>query len=252
MSEQKHKSGIFILGLAALGVVYGDIGTSPLYAMKEIFFGKEGLGVDKLSVMGVTSTIFWALTLIVTVKYILFVLRADHEKEGGVFALYALLRHIKSKYTVIVLGLLVLAAGLLFGDGIITPAISVISAVEGIGIATPALNAFVVPITLVILTGLFVVQKKGTSKIGTVFGPIMLLWFAVIGILGIANIINNPEIIGIFNPVWMVRFFGIVPFHEILIILGFVMLVVTGGEAIMVANVASPISGYSAHPGAIL
>lgn len=231
-SDKLENHGKLIaLGIGALGVVFGDIGTSPLYAMKEIFFGKESLHAGFETVMGVTSTIFWALTLIVTIKYIVLVLRADHQKEGGVFALYALLRHIKTKYRKVVLGMLVLAAGLLFGDGVITPAISVISAVEGIGVAMPSLTSWVVPITLCILTGLFLVQKNGTSKIGAVFGPIMLVWFLVIGLMGVGQIWQNPEILGVLNPVWVWRFVTSVPFHELLVILGFVMLVVTGGEA---------------------
>lgn len=234
MTAQKvsdGKNGIIALALGALGVVYGDIGTSPLYALKEIFFGKEAMELTREAIMGVTSTVFWALTLIVTVKYIVFVLRADHQKEGGVFALYAILRHVKSKYKIVILGLLVLAAGLLFGDGVITPAISVISAVEGLGVATPMLAPYVVPITILILSGLFAIQKNGTAKIGTIFGPVMLVWFIVLAWLGLIQIGGNWEILQILNPIWVVRFVGLVPFHELLIILGFVMLVVTGGEA---------------------
>lgn len=231
--NQKHKENnkLILMAIGALGVVFGDIGTSPLYAMKEIFYGKEAMIINSDSVMGVTSTIFWALTLIVSIKYVLLVLRADHQKEGGVFALYALLRHIKSKFRIIILGLLILAAGLLFGDGVITPAISVISAVEGIGVAMPSLISWVVPITILILTGLFAVQKNGTSKIGAIFGPVMLLWFVVIGIMGIYQIRNVPGILYALNPVWIIKFITEVPFHELLVILGFVMLVVTGGEA---------------------
>lgn len=230
-SEGHKKQGIIALSLAALGVVYGDIGTSPLYAMKEIFFGKEAAILNHASVLGVTSTIFWALTLIVSVKYVLLVLRADHQKEGGVFALYALLRHMASKYRKLILGMLVLAAGLLFGDGVITPAISVISAVEGLGVVAPTLSGWVVPITLIILTGLFAVQKNGTSRIGAIFGPIMLVWFFVIGVMGVSHIAGNPSILEALNPVWVYRFVSEVPIRELLVILGFVMLVVTGGEA---------------------
>ncbi len=230
-SGHDGKSSVIALALGALGVVYGDIGTSPLYALKEIFFGKEAMELTHESIMGVTSTVFWALTLIVTIKYIIFVLRADHQKEGGVFALYAILRHIKSKYKVVVLGMLVLAAGLLFGDGVITPAISVISAVEGLGVATPALTPFVVPVTILILSGLFAIQKNGTAKIGAIFGPVMLFWFAVLAWLGLMQIGGHWEILQIFNPIWVIRFVQLVPFHELLVILGFVMLVVTGGEA---------------------
>lgn len=222
---------IFALSLGALGVVYGDIGTSPLYALKEIFFSKEGLTVTPPHVYGAVSTVIWALTLIVTIKYVVLVLRADHEAEGGVFALYARVRKLKIPGKPIFLLMLIFAAGLLFGDGVITPAISVISAVEGLGVATPALASYVVPITIVILTGLFAIQKNGTSSIGKIFGPVMLMWFGVLSIMGVFNILKFPAIIGALSPINVIYFVSSVPFHELLIILGFVMLVVTGGEA---------------------
>ena len=235
MSMSKNIShngvGLFGLTLGALGVVYGDIGTSPLYAMKEIFFGHEHTILNQASIYGVTSLVFWALTIVVSIKYILLVLRADHMKEGGVFALYALLRHVKTRYTPWLLGLLVLAAGLLFGDGIITPAISVVSAVEGIGVAAPSMSRFVVPITIGILSVLFVVQQNGTSKIGKVFGPVMLVWFLSLAVIGIGSFIRHPDIIAALNPYWAYHFLTNTPTHHLLIVLGFVMLVVTGGEA---------------------
>ncbi len=230
-SSRSSLSGLVGLALAALGIVYGDIGTSPLYALKEIFFGKGKIALDVPAILGVTSTVFWALTLIVTVKYVLLVLRADHEKEGGVFALYGLLQQLKIRHKAILLGLLVLAAGLLFGDGIITPAISVISSVEGLEVVAPQLVTYVIPVTLFILTGLFAVQKNGTSRIGALFGPIMLIWFFVIGALGLSYVTQYPTILLAINPLYMAHFIMNYPFHELLVILGFVMLVVTGGEA---------------------
>lgn len=233
MSEEIHKSKVGLLGLTigALGVVYGDIGTSPLYAMKEIFFGKEAIAINTSSVLGVTSLVFWALTLVVCVKYILLVLKADHQKEGGVFALYALLRHISSKYKKVLLTTLVLAAGLLFGDGVITPAISVVSAVEGLGVAATQLQPYVVPITIAILSLLFAVQKNGTSRIGKIFGPIMLVWFSSLGVLGVSHLVGHWGILLALNPWWAISYIRTIELHQLLIILGFVMLVVTGGEA---------------------
>jgi KUP system potassium uptake protein len=232
--EGKSKKGLgnlLALGLGALGVVYGDIGTSPLYALKEIFFGREAVTVSTIHVLGVVSTVIWALTLIVTIKYVILVLRADHEAEGGVFALYARLRAVKIPHKAIFLLLLIFAAGLLFGDGVITPAISVISAVEGIGVAAPSMSLCVVPVTIAILTGLFAIQKQGTSKIGKIFGPVMFVWFVVLAIIGISNIMAYPQVLQALSPLYVWSFVQSVPWHELLIILGFVMLVVTGGEA---------------------
>ena len=167
-SKVSVKQTVF-LAIAALGVVYGDIGTSPLYAIKEIFFGHHQMALSHQNIMGVTSLVVWALTIVVTLKYVVFVLKADNDGEGGVFALYGLLEKLKGKHIAIISTLLLLAAGLLFGDGIITPAISVISAVEGLAVATHKFQPYIIPITLSILTGLFVVQKFGTAKIGRVF-----------------------------------------------------------------------------------
>lgn len=230
-TEKKSLKVVAGLSLAALGVVYGDIGTSPLYAIKEIFFGKEPLIRNEVTILGAISTVFWALTLIVTIKYVFLVLRADNFGEGGVFALYGLLRKVKSKYTNAVLIMLILAAGLLFGDGLITPAISVLSAVEGLSIATSSLTPFIIPITIGILVALFGVQKFGTTKIGAVFGPIMMIWFFVIAILGGSQVLSNTEILKAINPYYAYHFFITTPIHELLLVLGFVMLSVTGGEA---------------------
>ncbi|MFA5770174.1 MAG: KUP/HAK/KT family potassium transporter [Patescibacteria group bacterium] len=219
------------LSLGALGVVYGDIGTSPLYAVNEIFFGKANVIHSIQNILGGISLVVWALTIIVAFKYIIFVLRADNDGEGGVFALYGLLSKKKFQLGKIVTILLIFAAGLLYGDGIITPAISVISAVEGLKVVTVAFEPFIIPITIAILTGLFLVQNKGTHRIGSVFGPIIIVWFFSIASLGLAQIIKNPQIIQAFNPMYAIQFLLGHSIKENLLVLGSVMLVFTGGEA---------------------
>jgi KUP system potassium uptake protein len=221
------------LSLSALGVVYGDIGTSPLYAINEIFFGSGRVALNSLDILGSISLIFWSLTIIISFKYVFFVLRADSEGEGGVFALYSLISRASGnkKMRLLVGSLLIFAAGLLFGDGIITPAISVISAVEGIKIVTTSLEAYIVPITIVILTGLFLIQRKGTAKVGTVFGPIVLVWFGVISILGLRQILAFPGILQAVNPMYALAFLKGSSIRSIFWVLGSVMLTVTGGEA---------------------
>jgi KUP system potassium uptake protein len=221
------------MSLAALGVVYGDIGTSPLYSVNEIFFGHARHFIGKGDVLGVISIIFWALTLTVSVKYVLMVLRADSEGEGGVFALFSLIQNnkVKNGFTKILTILLIIAAGLLLGDGIITPAISVVSAVEGLKVATSTFNAYIVPITLAILTGLFLIQSSGTHKIGKLFGPIIVVWFFAIGYFGLIQVIGNPSIFMAINPLYAIQFFMSHELHTLFIVLGSVMLVMTGGEA---------------------
>jgi KUP system potassium uptake protein len=221
------------MSLAALGVVYGDIGTSPLYAVNEIFFGHARHFIGKSDVLGVISIVFWALTLTVSIKYVLMVLRADSEGEGGVFALFSLILNSKkdNKFTKILSTLLIIAAGLLLGDGIITPAISVVSAVEGLKVATSTFNAYIVPITIAILTGLFLIQSSGTHKIGKLFGPIIVVWFIAIGIIGLNQVIAFPSILVAINPLYAVQFFMSHEIHTLFIVLGSVMLVMTGGEA---------------------
>lgn len=232
-SHAQSNSPLAVLGVAlgALGVVYGDIGTSPLYAVREIFFGHAHLAHTTDNVLGVISIIFWALTLIVSFKYVAFVLRADNKGEGGVFALLSLLQKYDGKAVAVVGWLLLLAAGLLFGDGIITPAISVVSAVEGLTVVTSVFEPYVVPITLVILTGLFVIQSKGTHSIGKLFGPVILIWFACLAAIGVEQIAHAPHILWSLNPVYAMRFLVSFPVHTIFLVLGSVMLVVTGGEA---------------------
>ena len=217
------------LAMGALGVVYGDIGTSPLYAMDQIFSTDPSRGPDV--VLGGVSLTIWALTLIVAIKYAALVLRADNEGEGGVFALYGLLHERTNRVARVILWSLMLGAGLLLGDGMITPAISVLSAVEGLEVAAPSLAHAVVPVTLVLLFGLFAIQARGTTGIGRLFGPVLALWFATIGLLGVRQIVAHPDILAAFNPLYGVKFLVAEGGFKMLAILGAVMLVVTGGEA---------------------
>lgn len=223
--------GLVRLTVGALGIVYGDIGTSPLYAIDQIFFGPVGVKPTHDNVMGGISLVVWTITLIVAIKYAIFVLRAQNDGEGGVFALYGLLHKYKKRGSMVLLWALMVAAGLLFGDGMITPAISVISAVEGLNVATPALGGAVIPATVFLLSALFAIQYKGTSGIGKVFGPVLIVWFVVIAILGGVHIARNPEILAAFNPLYGLRFLWHGGFYASLLVLGALMLVVTGGEA---------------------
>ena len=229
--QPKSWKAIFGLTLGALGVVYGDIGTSPLYAVKEIMFGRGHLDLSSNTVIGAISLVIWALTIIVSIKYIIFVLRADNDGEGGVFALYSLLHKLPKKSLAIITTLLILSAGLLFGDGIITPAISVLSAVEGLNVITSTFQPFVIPITIAILTGLFFIQRKGTSSVGKVFGPVTALWFFSIGAIGLLNITHRPQILAALDPLFALNFLTHHSIVTLFIVLGSVMLVVTGGEA---------------------
>ncbi len=224
-----------LLALGALGVVYGDIGTSPLYALKECFAPEHGLALTRENVLGVLSLVFWAMTFVVSFKYISFVMKADNRGEGGILALLALVRpHGGGQPTgrrIVLIGMALFGAALLYGDGIITPAISVLGAVEGLGVATHVLDPAVVPLSAVILTALFLVQRRGTAGVGIIFGPVMLVWFTCIALLGLRGIALAPEVIAAINPVHALRFFradGLVGF----LILGSVVLVVTGGEAL--------------------
>jgi len=233
-APSEHKASLAALSLGALGVVYGDIGTSPLYAFQTAFSPDHGVPYSPHNILGVLSLIFWALTLIVLVKYVLLVLRADNDGEGGILALMALVMRRFAKGTrgrsvAIALGLI--GASMFYGDSIITPAISVLSAVEGLGVATPVFNDWIVPITAGILVGLFVVQKHGTATVGRFFGPVMLLWFSVIGLLGVAQIVHNPTVLLAVNPYYGAELFYREP-GVALILLGAVFLVLTGGEAL--------------------
>jgi len=217
--------------LGALGVVYGDIGTSPLYALREAFVAAESMAVTRANVLGVLSLILWALVLVVSLKYLVFVLRADNEGEGGILALTALLldRRFATKRLLIVIGLF--GTALLYGDGMITPAISVLAAVEGMELAIPSLEQFVVPVAVLILVGLFSVQRRGTASIGAVFGPIMLVWFSVIGLLGASHIADDLRVLGAVNPGHAVSFAVANP-QMAFLALGAIFLVVTGSEAL--------------------
>ncbi|MBL8613452.1 MAG: KUP/HAK/KT family potassium transporter, partial [Myxococcales bacterium] len=223
------------LALGALGVVYGDIGTSPLYAMKECFEPGHGMDPSRANVLGVLSLFVWSLTLVVVVKYLSFIMRADNKGEGGILALLALLKPRRSEKPVIGLPILVLlglfGSALLYGDGMITPAISVLSAVEGLGVATNKLDPVVVPITVIILIVLFVVQKRGTAGIGAVFGPAMLLWFVAIAAAGIPWVLRQPEVLRAVDPRYAINFMLHHKWHGFLV-LGSVVLCITGGEAL--------------------
>lgn len=220
------------LTVGAAGIVFGDIGTSPLYAIDQIFLAHGGVARTPGNILGGISLVVWTLTIIVAFKYALLVLRAHNDGEGGVFALYGLLHQHKSRVINVILWSLVLGAGLLLGDGIITPAISVLSAVEGLRVATASFDQMVTPCTAVLLTVLFAVQARGTSGIGRVFGPILIGWFVTIAVLGVAQIHAHPQILAAFNPLYGIAFLRHAGLHAALLILGALMLVVTGGEAL--------------------
>lgn len=222
-----------VAALGALGVVFGDIGTSPLYALRECFRGVYRIELDHTNVLGVLSLILWSLFLVVTLKYTVYLMRADNDGEGGVLALLALAldpkRPARRRRLVFWVG--ILGAALLYGDAMITPAISVLSAVEGLRVEAPALEPMVVPITVAILFGVFAVQRRGTARVAAVFGPIMLLWFALLTVLGLRQIVRRPEVLLAFSPTYAFQFFA---HHHLagLAVLGGVVLVVTGAEAL--------------------
>ena len=223
------------LALTALGVVYGDIGTSPLYAIREAFHGVHGIAVTPGNVLGVLSLVFWSLVIVVTIKYHIVIIRADNKGEGGVLALMALVngsrvvRGHSPLQIMIVLG--VFGSALLYADGALTPAISVLSAVEGLEVAAPALAPWVVPVTLVILIGLFLLQSRGTARIGALFAPVMLVWFGTLGVLGLSEIVRQPAVLAAVSPHYAVRFFA-ENMGRGFVVLGAVFLVVTGSEAL--------------------
>lgn len=219
------------LALGALGVVFGDIGTSPLYTMKEAFFGLHPLQPTEGNVLGVLSLVFWSLTMVVAWKYVGFVLRADNRGEGGIFALFSLLPPAKGRANRWVTFLALTGAALLYGDGVITPAISVLAAVEGLGVATDGLGSLVLPLTVGVLVGIFAIQRRGTGGIGRVFGPVMLVWFVVLAALGLGGIVANPVVLRALHPAHAVGFFAVHGFHGFLA-LGSVVLCLTGAEAL--------------------
>jgi KUP system potassium uptake protein len=227
------KSSLAALTLGAIGVVYGDIGTSVLYAMKEVF-GSGHVPFTRDNVFGILSIFFWTLTVIVSIKYVVLVLRADNHGEGGLVAMLALAsQSVKDKPNLRRVLLLVGVFGtcLFYGDGVITPAISVLSAVEGLEVISPTFKRFVIPLTLIILFCLFAVQKRGTAGIGKFFGPITVVWFAVIALLGVVHILDNPSILWAISPTYAIGFMWDNP-GTTFIILGAVVLCVTGGEAL--------------------
>jgi KUP system potassium uptake protein len=219
------------LALAAIGVVYGDIGTSPLYTLKECFGEAHGIAITPPNVLGLLSLVLWSLILVVTVKYVLFIMRADNRGEGGILALMALAERADRRHAWFVIGAGLFGASLFFGDGIITPAISVLSAVEGLTIATPAFKPFIVPLALAVLVGLFTFQRHGTEKVGAWFGPVMALWFTTLAILGAIQIARNPVVLAAIHPRHAIDFFahnGFTGFSA----LGGVVLAITGAEAL--------------------
>ncbi len=222
------------LALLAFGIVYGDIGTSPLYAIRECFHGLHRVAPSHANVLGVLSLIFWSLIIVVTLKYHVYVLRFDNRGEGGILALMGLVRGARAKRprlrtALVVLG--VFGASLLYGDGMITPAISVLSAIEGLEVATPFFKPYVLPITVAVLILLFLFQRRGTAGVGSVFGPVVLLWFASIAVLGVRGILWEPSVLSAMNPQHAVRFFAANGVHAFLV-LGAVFLATTGGEAL--------------------
>lgn len=220
--------------MAALGIVYGDIGTSPLYALRECFIGKHGVAPSPENVLGILSLIFWSLVIIVALKYHVYVLRLDNRGEGGILALLGLVRgkrRRRGRLTSLLVALGVFGAALLYGDGIITPAISVLSAVEGLEVATKIFEPYVVPITVAVLIGLFLLQRRGTRGIGSIFGPVMILWFSTIAVLGVMSILREPSVLSAVNPAHAFSFFARNGGRGFLV-LGAVFLVATGGEAL--------------------
>ena len=233
--RQSLKTRTLGLAVGALGVVFGDIGTSPLYTIRECFHGKHAIALNQGNILGVMSLVFWSLTIVVCIKYVTFVLLADNQGEGGIFALLGLVSSERMKMSprtrAVAVGAGILGAGLLSGEGIITPAISVLSAVEGLEIATEAAKPFVLPLTCIILLALFMIQQRGTTDIGRVFGPIMLLWFMAIALLGLAQIFQQPQILFAIHPVHAYNFFVANGFHSI-VVFGSVVLCLTGCEAL--------------------
>ncbi len=228
------RGGLTTLALSAVGVVFGDIGTSPLYAMKEAFHGEHGFAPEETNIFGILSLVIWSLFIVVSVKYVLFIMRADNKGEGGIMALMALARgafadNARLGRTVLALG--VLGASLFYGDSMITPAISVLSAVEGLEVGTPALAPYVLPVTISVLIGLFWIQSAGTAGVAAWFSPIMCLWFVSLAALGVSGILREPSVLWAFNPAYAWSFFA---HHKLVAFfaLGAVFLAVTGGEAL--------------------
>ena len=230
----QSKSQQAALALAALGVVYGDIGTSPLYTMKEVFAGIHPIPLVPANILGIVSLILWSLIVVVSIKYVVFIMRADNRGEGGIMALIALALHgakgnAKLERAIMLAGLL--GAGMFYGDGMVTPAISVLSALEGLDVATPALRPFIIPLTLAVLFVLFFYQRRGTASVGALFGPVMMVWFATLGVLGLVNIAASPGVLKALNPAYGLGF--LIENRGLAIVaMGAVVLSVTGAEAL--------------------
>lgn len=226
---------VVFLAVGSIGVVFGDIGTSPLYAIKACFHGKHAIIPSMANVLGVLSLIFWSMFIVVSIKYVTFILRADNRGEGGIFALVSLLNTPDKNLSRLIQSILlfagILGAGLLYGDGVITPAISVLSAIEGLEVATKAATPFVLPLTCIVLVLLFSLQRRGTANIGKLFAPIMVIWFVFIGAFGIIQIMHEPTVFRAFNPVYALEFFKSNGIHGI-VVLGSVVLCITGCEAL--------------------
>ncbi len=233
-SESQHKQSRAALTLAALGIVYGDIGTSPLYAAKEVFNPSHGIVLDTGTILGGISAILWSLMIVVSLKYVLLIMRADNKGEGGIMALLALSSSAVQKFPrlrVILPMLGAIGAALFYGDAVLTPAVTVLSAVEGLEIGTSAFKPFVVPIAVGILVGLFMFQRHGTAVVGKLFGPVMLVWFSALALAGVANIVNDASILAALNPYHALRFVTDHGFASF-VVLGAVVLAVTGAEAL--------------------
>jgi len=232
--SQEHNANLALLSLTALGVVFGDIGTSPLYAFKDAFTSTHSLALNQANVLATLSALFWSVMLIISVKYVWVIMRFDNEGEGGVLALTAMAHRFarnNPQWAKLVVSIGIFAAALFYGDAIITPAISVLSAVEGIRVATPEFEHWVVPITIGIIIGLFLIQRHGTGKVGGLFGPITLVWFATLATLGVISIVQTPQVLLALNPIHAVEFFINYP-GKAFIVLSAVFLALTGGEAL--------------------
>ncbi|MCL2893856.1 low affinity potassium transporter Kup [Brenneria tiliae] len=228
----EHKRALPAVTLAAIGVVYGDIGTSPLYTLRECLSGQFGLGVEPDSVFGFLSLIFWLLVVVVSLKYLTYVMRADNAGEGGILTLMSLAgRHTSDRMTSVLVIMGLIGGSFFYGEVVITPAISVMSAIEGMEIAAPSMDHYIVPLSIMVLTLLFIIQKRGTGSVGKLFAPVMLVWFVTLAILGADSIIDNPQVLRALNPLWAIHFFAeykTVSFFA----LGAVVLAITGVEAL--------------------
>ncbi|KMK85005.1 low affinity potassium transporter Kup [Pectobacterium brasiliense] len=230
--SSEHKRSLPAVTLAAIGVVYGDIGTSPLYTLRECLSGQFGFGVEPDSVFGFLSLIFWLLVLVVSLKYLTYVMRADNAGEGGILTLMSLAgRNISDRMTSVLVIMGLIGGSFFYGEVVITPAISVMSAMEGLEIAAPSMDSYIVPLSIVVLTLLFIIQKHGTGSVGKLFAPVMLIWFLTLGVLGARSIIANPEVLQALNPMYAVRFF--IEYKAVsFFALGAVVLAITGVEAL--------------------